>query len=230
MLLPSPLDRVEGDYVHKKDIVSTPMQLLAMRKTQRDRMEEADDMIKKFVFCVPKAAAIRPRVISSHGGAKLLHSVSEMLLEPLEELLEPFVAALARITSFFPDKRLVQFDAGKLQSLSVLLHELKRGGHRVLIFTQMSKMLDVLEAFLNLNGHTYLRLDGSTGVERRQRLMDKFNNDEKVFCFILSTRSGGLGINLTGADTVIFYDSDWNPAMDVSASKTFICVIQSSPC
>ena len=72
-------------------------------------------------------------------------------------------------------------------------------------------MLDILEVFLNLNGHTYLRLDGGTNVDRRQRLMDRFNNDPKIFCFILSTRSGGVGINLTGADTVVFYDSDWNP-------------------
>ena len=132
-------------------------------------------------------------------------------------MLRPFRQARARLTSFFPDKKLVQFDAGKLQTLSELLHDLKTGGHRVLIFTQMSKMLDILEAFLNLNGHTYLRLDGSTGVDRRQRLMDRFNNDTKIFCFILSTRSGGMGINLTGADTVIFYDSDWNPAMDAQA-------------
>ena len=121
------------------------------------------------------------------------------------------------MTSFFPDKKLVQFDAGKLQKLAVLLRTLKAKGSRALIFTQMSKMLDTLEAFLNLNGHTYLRLDGSTGVDKRQRLMDRFNGDDKIFCFILSTRSGGLGINLTGADTVIFYDSDWNPAMDAQA-------------
>eukprot|EP01035_Chromulina_nebulosa_P018153 gene18153-23807_t len=81
----------------------------------------------------------------------------------------------------------------------------------------MSKMLDILEIFLNLNGYIYVRLDGSTGVDKRQKLMDKFNNNPKIFCFILSTRSGGLGINLTGADTVIFYDSDWNPAMDAQA-------------
>ena len=105
--------------------------------------------------------------------------------------------------------RTVCSDAGKLQTLAELLRELKRGGHKTLIFTQMSKMLDILEAFLNLNGHTYLRLDGSTGVDRRQRLMDRFNSDKKIFCFILSTRSGGLGINLTGADTVVFYDTDW---------------------
>jgi hypothetical protein len=81
----------------------------------------------------------------------------------------------------------------------------------------MGKVLDILEAFLSMNGHTYLRLDGSTGVDKRQRFMDRFNNDTKIFCFILSTRSGGTGINLTGADTVIFYDSDWNPAMDAQA-------------
>jgi len=96
----------------------------------------------------------------------------------------------------------VQYDAGKLQTLARLLLALKKEGHRVLIFTQMTKMLDVLEQFLSLHGHVYLRLDGGTGVEKRQKLMDRFNNDAKIFCFILSTRSGGLGINLTGADTV----------------------------
>ena len=86
----------------------------------------------------------------------------------------------------------------------------------------MSKMLDILENFLNLYNHTYVRLDGSTSVEARQKLMDKFNTDPKLFIFILSTRSGGLGINLTGADTVIFYDSDWNPAMDAQAQDRFL--------
>jgi hypothetical protein len=78
----------------------------------------------------------------------------------------------------------------------------------------MTRMLDILEEFLTLHSHSYVRLDGSTKVEERQRLMDRFNKDPRLFVFILSTRSGGLGINLTGADTVVFYDSDWNPAMD----------------
>lgn len=78
-------------------------------------------------------------------------------------------------------------------------------------------MLDVLEAFLNYHGHIYLRLDGTTKVEQRQLLMERFNEDKRVFVFILSTRSGGVGINLTGADTVIFYDSDWNPTCDAQA-------------
>ena len=86
-------------------------------------------------------------------------------------------------------------------------------------------MLDILEEFLTLHGHSYVRLDGSTKVEERQRLMERFNKDPRVFVFILSTRSGGLGINLTGADTVIFYDSDWNPAMDAVRPWTrgYIC-------
>jgi len=78
----------------------------------------------------------------------------------------------------------------------------------------MTKVLDILEQFLNIHGHRYLRLDGSTKIEQRQILTDRFNTDPKILAFILSSRSGGLGINLTGADTVIFYDLDWNPAMD----------------
>lgn len=81
----------------------------------------------------------------------------------------------------------------------------------------MTRMLDVLEAFLNYHGHIYLRLDGTTKVEQRQHYMERFNEDKRIFVFILSTRSGGVGINLTGADTVIFYDSDWNPTCDAQA-------------
>lgn len=81
----------------------------------------------------------------------------------------------------------------------------------------MTRMLDVLEAFLNYHGYIYLRLDGTTKIEQRQILMERFNGDKRIFAFILSTRSGGVGVNLTGADTVIFYDSDWNPTMDAQA-------------
>ena len=117
----------------------------------------------------------------------------------------------------FPEPRLIQYDCGKLQTLDSLLRRLKTGHHRVLIFTQMTRMLDVLEAFLTFHGHIYLRLDGTTRVDQRQMLMERFNADKRIFCFILSTRSGGIGVNLTGADTVIFYDSDWNPTMDAQA-------------
>lgn len=78
----------------------------------------------------------------------------------------------------------------------------------------MSKMLDILEVALNYKNIKYLRLDGSTRAEMRQCLVDNFNENKNIQCFISSTRSGGIGLNLTGADSVIFYDTDWNPAMD----------------
>ena len=118
---------------------------------------------------------------------------------------------------YFPHKNLVQYDCGKLQRLAELLKTLKDQGSKVLIFTQMTRMLDILENFLNLYGYTYVRLDGSVKVEMRQRLVDTFNVNPKIFCFISSTRCGGIGINLTGADCVVFYDTDWNPAMDKQA-------------
>jgi SNF2 family DNA or RNA helicase len=81
----------------------------------------------------------------------------------------------------------------------------------------MTKMLDIFEQFLNLHGYIYVRLDGSVKTENRQKLVDRFNLNKRIFCFISSTRCGGVGINLTGADCVIFYDTDWNPAMDKQA-------------
>jgi len=78
----------------------------------------------------------------------------------------------------------------------------------------MTRILDILEVFLNFHGYLYLRLDGATKIEDRQYITERFNSDSRIFCFISSSRSGGVGINLTGADTVIFYDSDFNPQMD----------------
>lgn len=126
--------------------------------------------------------------------------------------------SLKNISSlYFPHKNLVQYDCGKLQKLAVLLKSLKQRNSKVLIFTQMTRMLNILENFLNLHGHTYVRLDGSVKVEMRQKLVDMFNLNPRIFCFISSTRCGGIGINLTAADCVVFYDTDWNPAMDKQA-------------
>lgn len=117
----------------------------------------------------------------------------------------------------FPDKWLIQYDSGKFHKLSELLSMLRMKNSKVLIFTQMAKMLNIIEFFLNLHSYTYVRLDGSTKIEMRQYVIDRFNFDPKIFCFISSTRCGGIGINLTAADAVIFYDNDWNPAMDKQA-------------
>jgi helicase SWR1 len=123
--------------------------------------------------------------------------------------------ARVRSSIAFPDKRLLIYDAGKLQRLTYLLRDLQSRGSRSLIFTQMTGTLDILERFLSLMNLPYLRLDGSTPVERRQLYSSEFNRpDCKYQCMILSSRAGGVGLNLTGASSVIFYDLDWNPQMD----------------
>ncbi|GLE04611.1 hypothetical protein PINS_up013581 [Pythium insidiosum] len=200
-----------------------------MVRTPEDRIAELQDVVRAAVCVVPKARA-RPATLAFDGGAAAAshpwrwtrrHCEMTTLVTRMAPIargiVAPFYESFKRTQLFFPDKRLLQFDCGKLQRLATLLRELKRDGHRCLIFTQMSAMLNILESFLNLHGHTYFRMDGATDVERRQYLMERFNQDDKIFCFILSTRSGGLGVNLVGADVVIFYDSDWNPAMDAQA-------------
>ncbi|XP_036394005.1 chromodomain-helicase-DNA-binding protein 4 isoform X4 [Megalops cyprinoides] len=108
--------------------------------------------------------------------------------------------------------------AGKLLLLQKMLKKLKEGGHRVLIFSQMTKMLDLLEDFLENEGYKYERIDGGVTGTMRQEAIDRFNAPGALqFVFLLSTRAGGLGINLATADTVIIYDSDWNPHNDIQA-------------
>ncbi|KAJ8751171.1 hypothetical protein K2173_016352 [Erythroxylum novogranatense] len=108
--------------------------------------------------------------------------------------------------------------SGKLVILDKLLVKLHETKHRVLIFSQMVRMLDILAEYMSIRGFQFQRLDGSTKAELRQQAMDHFNapgSDD--FCFLLSTRAGGLGINLATADTVIIFDSDWNPQNDLQA-------------
>lgn len=109
-------------------------------------------------------------------------------------------------------------DCGKFNELDRLLPQLKKENHRVLIFSQFTMMLDILEKYLEYKKLGYLRLDGSTNVTERQDMIDDFNSaPDEYFAFLLSTRAGGLGINLTSADTVIIYDIDFNPYNDKQA-------------
>jgi len=102
--------------------------------------------------------------------------------------------------------------------LDQLLAKLKRDNHRVLIFSQMVKMLDILGDYLRVRGYQFQRLDGTIPAGPRRMAINHFNaEDSEDFCFLLSTRAGGLGINLMTADTVLIYDSDWNPQADLQA-------------
>lgn len=107
--------------------------------------------------------------------------------------------------------------SGKLSLLDSMLAYLQEGGHRVLLFSQMTRMLDILQDYLEYRGYSYERLDGSVRGEERNLAIKNFSSKD-VFIFLLSTKAGGVGMNLTAADTVIFVDSDFNPQNDLQAA------------
>merc|ERR1712096_580306 len=108
--------------------------------------------------------------------------------------------------------------SGKFELLDRLFPKIKRSGHRVLLFCQMTQLMTILEDYLAWRGYKYLRLDGSTKCEDRGEMLAQFNcKDSEYFIFMLSTRAGGLGLNLQTADTVVIFDSDWNPHQDLQA-------------
>ncbi|GMM36271.1 chromatin-remodeling protein [Saccharomycopsis crataegensis] len=181
-----------------------------MIKPLSTRILSVKNSINSYAFVTPPIVTLdyKNQLIPEYVTERILEADPDVFSE--NSLHQPQM----KLSIQFPDKNLLLYDSGKLQKLAKLLYDLKVNGHRALIFTQMTKVLDILEKFLNGLGYLYMRLDGATKIEDRQLLTEKFNRDPRITCFILSTRSGGLGINLTGADTVIFYDNDWNPAMD----------------
>ncbi|KAK3990163.1 SNF2 family N-terminal domain-containing protein [Cladorrhinum sp. PSN332] len=110
--------------------------------------------------------------------------------------------------------------SGKMAVVQSLLPMWKKMGHKTLLFCQGVQMLDIIEHFVQSLGDTnYLRMDGKTPVKQRQTLVDQFNNDPNLHVFLLTTKVGGLGVNLTGANRVIIFDPDWNPSTDVQARE-----------
>ncbi|XP_046660917.1 DNA excision repair protein ERCC-6-like [Homalodisca vitripennis] len=109
--------------------------------------------------------------------------------------------------------------SGKMAVVETLLRLWNRQGHRVLVFTQSRQMLAIMEVFVEKAGYKYLKLDGGTSIAARQPLINKFNQDTSYFVMLLTTRVGGLGVNLTGANRVLIYDPDWNPATDTQARE-----------
>jgi len=110
--------------------------------------------------------------------------------------------------------------SGKMQVVKALLEIWKKGGHKALLFAQHRIMLDILEKFVKtLDGFNYRRMDGTTAIKDRQDMVDEFNRDPDLHVFLLTTKVGGLGVNLTGANRVIIYDPDWNPSTDIQARE-----------
>ncbi|XP_058835212.1 chromatin-remodeling ATPase INO80 isoform X2 [Topomyia yanbarensis] len=161
-------------------------------------------------YCESREAAwtaIRHEHCDSEDGLRLVMNAIQL----------SYPSAIGWSNIIIPDKQTLVSDAGKLAVLDSLLTRLKAQGHRVLIYSQMTKMIDLLEEYMWHRKHRYMRLDGSSKISARRDMVADFQNRADIFVFLLSTRAGGLGINLTAADTVIFYDSDWNPTVDQQA-------------
>ncbi|XP_076893172.1 chromatin-remodeling ATPase INO80-like [Bidens hawaiensis] len=147
----------------------------------------------------------------------LIQEIDEELpvSQPALQLTHKIFGSCPPMQSF--DRAKMLTDSGKLQTLDILLKRLRAGNHRVLLFAQMTKMLNIIEDYMNYRKYRYLRLDGSSTIMDRRDMVKDFQHRSDIFVFLLSTRAGGLGINLTAADTVIFYESDWNPTLDLQA-------------
>ncbi|KAL8781032.1 MAG: hypothetical protein Q9213_006177 [Squamulea squamosa] len=168
------------------------------------------------IFNVPLRRALYG--LSERDEAALIELKVDPTWYPVHDLLPPPLSDITRYTQIHvPSMRRFVTDSGKLAKLDQLLRDLKQGGHRVLLYFQMTRMIDLMEEYLTYRNYKYLRLDGSTKLEDRRDTVHDFQTRPDIFIFLLSTRAGGLGINLTAADTVIFYDSDWNPTIDSQA-------------
>jgi len=117
-----------------------------------------------------------------------------------------------------PDETLLE-RSGKLEVLSKILPLWHKQGHRVLVFCQWRKMLNIIQRLMMMKGWKFGRLDGNTNIAARQRLVDTFNTDDSYFCMLCTTRTGGVGLNLTGANRIILYDPDFNPQTDAQARE-----------
>ena len=182
-----------------------------LRREKKQVESDLADKIEKVLRCelTPMQKAMYEAVlegkVTMHNKIMQLRKIAN---HPI--LFHPYLRAQARSEPYTPDESLIKM-CGKFGLLDQILHKLKRTGHRVLIFNQMTKVMDILEDYCKLRSFTYLRLDGGTNAEDRTQSLLKYNaKDSPYFLFMLSTRAGGLGLNLQSADTVILFDSDWS--------------------
>ncbi|KAF2490534.1 hypothetical protein BU16DRAFT_470492 [Lophium mytilinum] len=201
-----------------------------LRRLKKDVEKDLPDKTERVVKCnfsalqakLYKQLVNHNRLIVSDGkgGKTGMRGLSNMLMQLRKLCNHPFVFEEVE-EQMNPGKisnDLLWRTAGKFELLDRVLPKFQATGHRVLMFFQMTQIMNIMEDFLRLRGMAYLRLDGSTKSDDRSELLRKFNApDSPYFCFLLSTRAGGLGLNLQTADTVIIYDSDWNPHQDLQA-------------
>ncbi|CAO1614629.1 unnamed protein product [Sympodiomycopsis kandeliae] len=205
-----------------------------LRRLKKDVESELPDKVEKVIKC--KMSALQAKLyqqmkkhkmiisgddsISAKGKPQGIRGLQNAIMQLRKICNHPYVfeqveMAMNPSKGNGPDLYRV---AGKFELLDRLMPKLKATGHRILIFFQMTAIMDIMEDFLRFRNYGYLRLDGNTKPDERSRMLHEFNApNSPYFVFILSTRAGGLGLNLQTADTVIIYDSDWNPHQDLQA-------------
>ncbi|KAI0460335.1 SNF2 family N-terminal domain-containing protein [Xylaria acuta] len=201
-----------------------------LRRLKKDVEKDLPDKTEKVIKC--KFSALQTRlykqmvthqkiaVSDGKGGKTGVRGLSNMIMQLRKLCNHPFVfdEVENQMNPMNTSNDLLWRTAGKFELLDRILPKYKTTGHRVLMFFQMTAIMDIMEDFLRFRGILYLRLDGTTKSEDRSDLLKAFNApDSPYFMFLLSTRAGGLGLNLQTADTVIIYDSDWNPHQDLQA-------------
>lgn len=201
-----------------------------LRRLKKDVEKDLPDKTERVIKCnfstlqakLYKQLVTHNRFMVSDGkgGKTGMRGLSNMLMQLRKLCNHPFVfeevEEVMNPTKSTND--LLWRSAGKFELLDRILPKFQATGHRVLMFFQMTQIMNIMEDFLRLRGMQYLRLDGATKADDRSELLRLFNApNSPYFCFLLSTRAGGLGLNLQTADTVIIYDSDWNPHQDLQA-------------
>ncbi|XP_058492695.1 E1A-binding protein p400 isoform X7 [Solea solea] len=206
----------------QRTCVATTSTLQSTLLSVEDRLEAANSLIKRLVCVVPPAVAQPPHLYAANPPVS--YSLGQKSLQRrLRAASAPHSADIHHLTPqrlfHFPDLQLMQMDSGKLEALAILLQKLRSESRRVLILTQMVKMLDILEAFLDYRQLTYVRLDESFTPNERKENMKKFNKNRQVFCSILTNRCCSAVGTVFDADTIIFYDTDLNPSMDARTQE-----------
>ncbi|KAM4616612.1 E1A-binding protein p400 isoform 2-T2 [Polymixia lowei] len=206
----------------QRTCVATTSHLQSTLLSASDRLEAGNSLVKRLSCVVPAAVAPPPHLYAAKPPVP--YSLEQKSISRrLQEAAAPHSTDIHRLASRcllpFPDLQLMQMDSGKLEALAILLQKLRSESRRVLIFTQMVKMLDILEAFLDHRQLSYVRVDESLTPEERQENMKRFNRNRQVFCSILTNRCCSAVGPVFDADTIIFYDTDLNPSMDARTQE-----------
>ena len=201
-----------------------------LRRLKKDVEKDLPDKTEKVIKC--KLSALQSKlykqmvthnklvVSDGKGGKSTARGLSNMIMQLRKLCNHPFVFDEVEnvMNPMSISNDLLWRTCGKFELLDRILPKYFKTGHRILMFFQMTAIMDIMEDYLRYRKMEYLRLDGTTKSDERSDLLQEFNApDSKYFIFLLSTRAGGLGLNLQTADTVIIYDSDWNPHQDLQA-------------